>query len=164
MYRLVALLLLAAVACSGYESVLDSGRDRVPDDAGIATDMTFERIELEGERTYEIHEEVESFKTRSHQITSLLSWERKYVHVGLDDDGLVRWIAGIGNVIEGNPPNVLYSGVFERFEDEGRQAFFEDGTVLTFGERVRPPGGGGRDRLRDQPAPARRHEGQLKRR
>jgi hypothetical protein len=131
--------LLAAVlsSCSGDSSVLEDGGERVPDDAGVATDVTLDRIQIDGDRAYRMHEAVESFATRSHHITPLLSWEGKYVHVGLDGDE-ARWIAGIG-LVSGKPPRVSYSGVFESFDESSRQATFEDGTVLEFADSVSPP-------------------------
>ena len=138
--RLLALLFLSLFACSSNGSVLESDEPRLPDDVGIVSDSTLERIELEDERTYQLREDVESFKTRSHAITALLSWEGKYVHIGLDDDKKVRWIAGIGTV-SGEPKRVYYSGVFERFERGTRRAFFEDGTVLTLNEGLAAPSG-----------------------
>lgn len=130
-----AMLLLAACGSSG--SVMEPGVVRVPDDAGVATDVTLERIQIDGERTYEISPQVESFTTRSHRITALLSWEKRYVHVGLDDDRAI-WIAGIG-VVSGDPPTVIYSGVLEAFDDDDHVATFEDGTTLTFADDVEPP-------------------------
>jgi hypothetical protein len=146
MRHLAAVLLLgfalSAVACSSNGSVLESDEPRLPDDVGIVTDSTLERIELDDERTYQLRDDVESFKTRSHAITALLSWEGKYVHIGLDDDNKVRWIAGIGTV-SGDPKRVYYSGVFESFESPSRRLIFEDGTVLTLADDVNPPPGGG---------------------
>ncbi|MEX2537791.1 MAG: hypothetical protein WD646_03970 [Actinomycetota bacterium] len=124
-------------ACSSDTGVLESGEPRIPDDVGIVSDATLDRIQLDGERAYEIREDVESFKTRSHAITALLSWEGKYVHIGLAEDEKVRWIAGIGTV-SGDPKTVFYSGVFERL-GSGRRAYFEDGTVLRLAAGVDTP-------------------------
>ncbi len=137
---LLAFFVLGLFACSSNGSVLESDEPRLPDDVGIVSDSTLERIELDDERTYQLRDDVESFKTRSHAITALLSWEGKYVHLGLDDDKNVRWIAGIGTV-SGDPKIVYYSGVFERFDGSSRRAFFEDGTVLTFDEGLAAPRG-----------------------
>ncbi len=133
-----AFVALAVVACSKEKSVLEDGGPRIPADAGIATDVTFDRIQLDGKDTYEIRDDVESFATRSHHITALLSWEGKYVHLGLDDEKRVRWIAGIG-LVSGKPPRVTYSGVLESFDASMRQATFEDGTVLVFAKLVKAP-------------------------
>jgi hypothetical protein len=138
----IAIAILAVIgslgACSSDKGVLESDEPRLPDDVGIVSDATLDRIQLDGERAYEIREDVESFKTRSHAITALLSWEGKYVHVGLDEDEKVRWIAGIGTV-SGDPKTVFYSGVLERFDGDSRRAFFEDGTVLRLAAGVDAP-------------------------
>ncbi len=148
-----ALILATLSACSSNGSVLESDEPRLPDDVGIVSDSTLERIQLDGERTYQLRDDVESFKTRSHAITALLSWEGKYVHIGLDDDKKVRWIAGIGTV-SGEPKRVYYSGIFERFDRGSRRAFFEDGTVLRLADGLGAPRGTGEivcelDPLRD---------------
>lgn len=135
---LIALALVGSASCGGDGgSVLEREGGRVPDDAGIATDMTLDRIQLDGDRTYEIHEAVESFTTRSHRVTSLLAWEGRYVHIGLEGER-VRWIAGIG-LVSGDPPVVRYSGIFESLDTQTRQATFEDGTVLVLAEGVDLP-------------------------
>jgi hypothetical protein len=134
----VACVALLVFACSSDRSVLQEGGARIPSDAGIATDVTLDRIQIDGKRSYEIAEDVESFATRSHTITALLSWEGKYVHVGVDGDDRVRWVAGIG-IASGKPARVTYSGVVESFEDARNRATFEDGTVLTFDDDVDEP-------------------------
>jgi hypothetical protein len=133
----LGVLFLLLAGCSE-KSVLEEGGPRVANDVGVATDVTFDRIQLDGERTYEIDESVESFATRSHHVTSLLSWEGKYVHVGLDDDDRAVWIAGIG-ILSGKPAKVRYSGVFESFDADRQRATFEDGTVLEFASSVKAP-------------------------
>lgn len=133
---MLAVALIALAACSSEKSILERGGPRIPDRVGIVTDMTLDRIQLDGGRAYEVSEDVESFATRSHHITALLSWEGKYVHVGLDDDDRVRWIAGIG-LVSGKPPKVAYSGVVKRMEN--RRGTFEDGTVLDFESGLKMP-------------------------
>jgi hypothetical protein len=133
----LASALVFVTACSGREQAIESDR-RVPDVSGIATNATLDRLEIDGDRSYEIDRSVESFLTRSHRISPILGWEGKYVHVGLDDDDRVIWIAGIGQV-SGKPPTVFYSGVFESFDRSTREATFEDGTVLKFERGVEAP-------------------------
>ena len=128
-------------ACGGGEqSILDEG-PRFPDAEGIATEVTLERIEIDGEESYAIGDNVESFTTRSHEVTPLLTWKGKYVHVGLTEDNGVAWIAGIGTVIEekGEEPITLYTGVFEKQDSETDRAVFEDGTTLALGKGVALP-------------------------
>ncbi len=132
------LLVVAAACTNGEQSILDQG-PRIPDDEGVATDMTLDRIELEGERRYEIAPNVESFKTRSHEITSLLGMERRYVHVGLNDEGQVAWIAAIGAVTQSDPPRVVYVGRFTGIDEETGRAVFDDGTTLALADDVAAP-------------------------
>jgi hypothetical protein len=129
---------LSLVACSGEKGVLEERSDRVPSAAGVATDVTFDRIQLDGEGGFEIRDDVESFATRSHHIEPLLGWEGKYVHIGLDDEDRVRWVAGIG-LVSGKPAMVTYSGVFESYDEDQNRGTFEDGTVLEFAGTVDPP-------------------------
>lgn len=140
---LVALALAFAASCTnGNSGVLETGKPRIPDDAGVVTDSTLTRIQLDGKRNYTIADKVESFKTRSHQITSLLAWEGKYVHLGLDAKKQVTWIAGIGTVLKGTKDAVYYSGIVDKIESSKRRLYFDDGTVLQFDGRLHPPGKG----------------------
>lgn len=133
---LAAALVATLVACSDGESSA-TDETRVPDDAGIVTQVTVERIQLDGDRTYRLAIDVESFRSRTHEVTQLLFWKDKYVHVGLTEDRLVDWIAGLGLVQRGDPPIVQYAGVLERMN--GERAFFEDGTVLDLADDVSSP-------------------------
>lgn len=133
----VVVLLLAAAACTEAEPITE--QVRVPDDEGVATDMTLERVQLEGDRTYRISSRVESFRSRSHEVTSLLFWDGKYVHVGLDGNDEVAWIAGLGTVTNADPPRLQYSGVFEEIDPDTGRAVFEDGTTLAVADGVEPP-------------------------
>lgn len=136
----VAVLLVAAVGCTEAEPITE--QVRVPDDEGIATDMTLERVQLGGDRTYRISSRVESFRSRSHEVTSLLFWDGKYVQVGLDGNDEVAWIAGLGTVTNTEPPRVQYSGVFEEIDADTGRAVFEDGTTLAVADGVEPPEAG----------------------
>lgn len=133
----VVSVLLALSACFPQEepaSILDTG-PRFPDIEGVVTDVSFERLVLDGDRTHLIDTDVESFTTRGHSVTPLLSWKNKYVHVGLGEDGAILWIAGIG-IVSGDPPRVIYTGIFERVA-RGR-AVFKDGTTLRLAGGVKP--------------------------
>lgn len=132
------LLALTLGACSNGEapSVLETG-PRVPDAEGVVEDVSFERIVLDGDRTYRVHPDVESFTSRGHDPMSLLQWEGRYVHIGLTPDEEAVWIAGIGVVARSDPPRVLYTGVFAGVDEEGR-GIFEDGTVLRLDDGVEP--------------------------
>lgn len=134
------LLILAAVGCTEAEPITE--QVRLPDDEGIATDMTLERVQLDEDRTYRISSRVESFRSRSHEVTSLLFWDGKYVHVGLDGNEEVAWIAGLGTVTNTEPPLVRYSGIFEEIDEDTGRAVFEDGTTLAVADGVEPPEAG----------------------
>lgn len=133
----VAVLLIAAVGCTEAEPITE--QVRFPDDEGMATDMTLERVQLGGDRTYRISSRVESFRSRSHEVTSLLFWEGKYVQVGLDGNDEVAWIAGLGTVTNTEPPLARYSGVFVEVDEDTGRAVFEDGTTLALADGVEPP-------------------------
>jgi hypothetical protein len=137
----IAIVMLVASGCSEEASVLKSGTARVPDDFGVATDVTLERIQLDDKRTFEIADDVESFATRSHHIEPLLGWEGKYVHIGLNEDKQATWIAGIG-LVNGTPPKVTYSGLIKEVQSGTRRVTFDDGTVLEFESGVKIPGEG----------------------
>lgn len=122
--------LLAAPGCGGgQKSVLEEG-PRFPAAEGVATEVTLERIQIDGKRSYALGENVESFTTRSHEITPLLTWKGKYIHLGLDKDRKVVWVAGIGTVVKSSRPYTLYTGVFEKKDATTGRAVFEDGTTL----------------------------------
>lgn len=106
------------------------------------TAVTFEKITLEGVRTYQISKTVESFTAREHTTTPLVHWQDRYVHLGLNKAKVVLWVAGIGLVPKGvADPKVLYSGVFDKLDAKGR-AVFADGTVLKLGPGVTSPESG----------------------
>jgi hypothetical protein len=133
----LVLLFTVTAACNrGETSVLAEG-PRVPDAEGVATDISFEQVVIDSNETYKILRTVESFATHSHDITPLLSWKDKYVHLGLDDDNGVLWIAGIGLVPKKDDPRVIYSGVFQ--ELVGGRAVFKDGTTLRLASGVKAP-------------------------
>lgn len=136
MAAVLAVLLLPACGGDGDDQrvVLD-GRPRHPDDQGVVTAVSFERIELAGERTYEITRDLQSFSTQTMQALPILHRKGQFVHVGLDGKRAV-WIAAVGSVL-GDPPAVYYAGKLERVVDG--ELIFEDGTVLGLGKGVRPP-------------------------
>ncbi len=133
----VLLTLLVAVSCqTGPEG---AERPRFPDDQGVVTQIDFETLKLDGKRSYKISPEVESFSTYNLKITPLLSWDQRYVHLGLDDD-VVVWIAGIGNVLKRPAGDVVvYTGARFLRIDRKRNAIFFDGTVIKIAEGVEVP-------------------------
>lgn len=137
---LLGLCVLLAVSCgrSDSQTILDDG-PRVPDAEGVVDEIQAGFVRLQGNEPYRISTAVESFTSRGHEVTALLSWKGKYVHLGLDDEKRVVWIAGIGVVVrpQNAEASVLYAGVFERV-DRGR-AVFRDGTTLKLDRGVRSP-------------------------
>lgn len=112
----------------------------MPDDAGIATALTFEAITLDGERTYEVSEDLIAFDTYNLQLEPVLRRRGQYVHVGLEGSTMV-WMAGISAVVPADDRvSAYYTGVLT--EVEGRRAFFRDGTVLELSDDIHSPEGG----------------------
>lgn len=141
----LAVIAFLAVGCSTEESpaptrrsILDQGT-RFPSDEGVVTQVDLEgaKIELDGARSYRVSRQVESFTSRTHRVTALVHWKDRYVHVGLDDESVVVWVAGIGVVARDGERMVTFSGVFERVE-KGR-AVFRDGTALKVAAGVATP-------------------------
>jgi len=128
-------------ACGG-ESEPDFKLDsspRVADDEGVLTAASRQRVTLDGERSYEVSDELVSFSTYDRSVQPLLGFEKRYVQVGLRDDKVI-WLAGIGAVVPGEPPRVFYTGSLRRV-DKGR-AYFVDGTVLRLADGLAAPPSG----------------------
>jgi hypothetical protein len=127
---LVVLLLAASLAgCSGGDGdrlVLD-GRPRHPDAEGVVTAVSLERLTLDGDRSWPLRRDLQSFSTYDLGAVPVLQRQGQYVQVGLRDKE-VAWVAGIGVVVAGQRPVVFYNGHLLRI-DKGR-AIFRDGTVL----------------------------------
>ena len=141
---LAALIAMGTVSpgCSAdgpRRDILD-GKSRVPDDEGIATELTFRTITLDGTRTYDVSEDLIAFDTYNLQLEPLLRRRGQYVHIGLDGDAM-EWMAGISGVVRaGDLLLASYSGVITQVE-AGR-IHFRDGTVLQLGADVEPPAPG----------------------
>ncbi|MEW6471609.1 MAG: hypothetical protein AB1679_05020 [Actinomycetota bacterium] len=135
---LVAGLLLAA-GCADKDDdrlVLD-GRPRYPDAEGVVEQISFDRITLDGGRTYAVSQDLQSFSTYDLAAVPMLHRRGQYVQLGLDGKK-VAWMAGIGVVVRGAaPPVVYYNGVLVRLDDD--RAIFRDGTVLRLADGVTSP-------------------------
>jgi hypothetical protein len=135
----VALAALALVACrqSQPRLVLD-GRPRLPDAEGIVEQISFDRITLDGGRSYGVQKDLQSFSTYDLAAVPMLQRLGQYVQLGLNGKK-VAWLAGIGVVVRAPavPPVVYFNGVLVR--REGRRAVFRDGTVLQLGPGVASP-------------------------
>lgn len=130
---------LMLAGCSEGEDgrlVLD-GRPRIPDAEGVVERISFERITLDGGRTYDVDQDLQSFSTYTLEAVPMLHRLGQYVQLGLDGQK-VTWMAGIGVVVRSAaPPVVYYNGVLVR--RDGPRAIFRDGTVLQLAPGVNPP-------------------------
>jgi hypothetical protein len=138
--RPAVLLLTAALlaGCSGGDGdrlVLD-GRPRHPDAEGVVTAVSRERITLDGDRSWPLRRDLQSFSTYDLGATPILGRQGQYVQVGLRHKE-AAWVAGIGVVVPAQPPVVFYNGHLLKIE-KGR-AIFRDGTVLRLAGGVRSP-------------------------
>lgn len=141
MRRLVAAACVAVVLAGACQREVDGrvaldGSPRVPDAEGIVREVTRERLVLDGDRTYEIGDELQSFSSQTMKAVPVLQRKGQYVHIGADGDRLV-WIAAVGSVVPGERPRVYYTGELASVSD-GR-ATFVDGTVLRLRRGVEAP-------------------------
>ena len=129
---------LALGACrEGAERLVLDGRPRVPDVEGVVEQISFERITLDGGRSYEVRKDLQSFSTYDLAAVPMLHRLGQYVQLGLSGKK-VAWMAGIGVVVRGaGPPVVYYNGVLVRLD--GDRAIFRDGTVLRLADGVTSP-------------------------
>ncbi|HEX9682199.1 MAG TPA: hypothetical protein VGA13_03900 [Acidimicrobiales bacterium] len=125
-------LLLGVVVAGGCarggeppDLVLD-GSPRLPDAEGLATVVESDRIQVGGV-DYRVSPDLVVFSTHNLELTPLLRWEGAYVQVGLDGD-VVAWLAGVGGVISGEPPSVLFTGQIDMLD--GDRVMFRGGTVF----------------------------------
>ena len=131
-----ALLLAGCSRSDGRRLVLD-GRPRIPDAEGVVEQISFSRVTLDGGRSYGVRKDLQSFSTYDLAAVPMLHRLGQYVQLGLDGKK-VAWMAGIGVVVHGGaPPVVYYNGVLLR--REGRRAIFRDGTVLQLAAGVTAP-------------------------
>jgi hypothetical protein len=140
--RLLILLVAAVFTLAGcpksddHRLVLD-GRPRVPDVEGVVEQISFERVTLDGDRSYAVGKDLQSFSTYDLAAVPMLHRLGQYVQLGLNGKK-VAWMAGIGVVVRGSaPPVVYYNGVLLR--REGQRAVFRDGTVLEVAGGVTSP-------------------------
>lgn len=142
---LLAVTAFGVVACGGGETkspvVLD-GSPRFPDDEGVVTALDVEGLSLtlDGERSYQVSEQLRSFSALDLSIQPLAGAKDAYVQVGLDGRTVV-WLGRVAKVVPTKPPRVFYVGRFARVEDseDGRRVVFREGTVFALAEGVEPP-------------------------
>lgn len=132
-------MLSLGLSCGGGDPRPDialDGSPRHPSDQGIVTDVSFEQITLDGERTYDVSEHLKSFSTSTLELEPMLGRDGQYVLVGVED-GTVVWMAGVAQVVPGPRPTVYYTGNLSSIDESGR-LIFRDGTVLQMNEGYRP--------------------------
>lgn len=132
-----ALLLGGCTRSDDNRLVLD-GRPRIPDAEGVVEEISFERVALDGGRSFAVSKDLQSFSTYDLAAVPMLHRLGQYVHVGLKGKK-VEWMAGIGVVVRNPtaPPVVYYNGVLVRLEND--RAIFRDGTVLRLADGVTSP-------------------------
>ena len=132
-----ALILVGCSKVDGHRLVLDE-RPRLPDAEGVVERISFQRITLDGGRSYGVRKDLQSFSTYDLAAVPMLQRLGQYVQLGLTGKK-VAWMAGIGVVVRrsGAPPVVYYNGVLVR--REGSRAIFRDGTVLQLAPAVTSP-------------------------
>ena len=142
MTRLLLLLVAGALALAGcsksdvHRLVLD-GRARIPHVEGVVEQISFDRITLDGDRSFGVRKDLQSFSTYDLAAVPMLHRLGQYVQLGLNGKK-VAWMAGIGVVVRGSaPPVVYYNGFLLR--REGGRAVFRDGTVLQLAAGVTSP-------------------------
>ncbi len=134
----VGVLLLGGCTKSDDDRLVLDGRPRFPDAEGVVEDISFERITLDGGRSYGVSKELQSFSTYDLAAVPMLHRRGQYVQLGLDGKK-VAWMAGIGVVVRtpAAPPVVYYNGVLVRLDAD--RAIFRDGTVLQLADGVTSP-------------------------
>ena len=137
-----AVLALGAGACGGDDepAVALDGSPRIPDAEGVVVEVSDEEIVLDGDRKFDVADDLMAFSTYTLETIPLAQRKGQYVQVGLDGE-TVEWLALIGEPLE---DRVYYTGELE--EIDGDQLVFADGTVLTLADGVKPPAETGRMR------------------
>jgi hypothetical protein len=113
------------------------GSARIPDDEGVATTLTHEKITLDGERTYPVNRGLRSFSALTLEIEPMLTREGQYVQIGIRDGEMV-WMGGVSAVTRDmKPPSAFFTGLLDRVED--RRLIFATGAVFQLQKGVEPP-------------------------
>lgn len=112
------------------------GSARPPDDQGVVTAVSPQRITLDGRRTYALSPHLQSFSTMSLAIVPVLQTKGQYVQVGLRET-TVTWLGRLADVVHTNHDAVFYVGHLVRVD--GKDLVMRDGTVLRLSEGLTPP-------------------------
>jgi hypothetical protein len=130
-------MILSGCAKSDGDRLVLDGRPRTPDAEGVVEQISFERVTLDGGRSYGVQKDLQSFSTYDLAAVPMLHRLGQYVQLGLNGKK-VAWLAGIGVVVRGDaPPVVFYNGFLLR--RDGDRAIFRDGTVLRLADGVTSP-------------------------
>jgi len=135
-----AALLLAGCGSDGDPGpgIRLDGSARYPDDQGIATELSFEQVTLDGKRTYKVSKRLAAFSTVTATLEPMLNREGQYIQIGVEGDTMV-WMAGVAAVVRlPQGPRVFYTGTLRRVDDRGRLVF-RDGTVWEVADDVEVP-------------------------
>lgn len=137
-----AVVAIGLAGCGGDDepAVALDGSPRLPDTEGVVTEVSDDKIVLDGKHTYEVSDDLMAFSTYTLEAIPLAHRKGQYVQLGLDGE-TAEWLALIGEPLEGR---VYYTGELE--EVDGDNLVFADGTVLTLGDGVKPPAEAGRMR------------------
>jgi hypothetical protein len=122
---LVAVLLAGLAACSHGDDTPRAVKARIPDVEGVVTAADRDSIDVAGHH-YVLADDASSVSTYTLKAVPLRL--HTLVHAGLDDRGLVQWVATIGLVSTSTPPRVRYTGTVRSVSDS--RAVFTDGTAL----------------------------------
>lgn len=116
------------------------GTARPADAAGVLLDVAddFSTLTLDGDRTYEIDDDLLAFAAADASIQPVLRLVDQYVQVGLDGDTVV-WIGAISAVVDlpDAEPVAYFTDVLE--EVDGSTATFRSGTVLALASEIDAP-------------------------
>lgn len=116
------------------------GTPRIADVEGRLVEVAddFSTLTLEGDRTYDIDDDLLAFAATDASVQPVLRLVDQYVQVGLDGDTAI-WIGGISAVVDlpDTDPVSYFTDVLT--EVEGPVATFRSGTVLTLSDGVEAP-------------------------
>jgi hypothetical protein len=113
------------------------GSARVPDDEGIATIVSRNRITLDGRRSYNVSRKFVSFSTHTLQVEPMAGRVGQYVLLGTSGK-TATWMAGVSAVTQKPVPRAYYQGRLLRIGEQ-RRMFFQDGTVLRLAAKIPSP-------------------------
>lgn len=131
--------LLLAAGCSKPSAppIALDGSPRRPNAEGVVTEVTFDKLTLDGSRTFRVHPKLQCFDSATLRTVPLLQRKGTYVQLGVAGE-TVRWLAGYSAVVElpGQPAMAFHVGTVVR--SEAGEIVFRDGSVLKVAPGVQP--------------------------